>query len=831
MNKLFFIFLICCNVVFSQQTTLKKALQNISKNHKIVFSYNENTILGFKSVSYIPQKKIKLSLTQLSLQTGLLFKKIDTTNYVVSKPSSQKTSICGIVMYANTNQPVSIAVVKHKEQSVFTNQKGEFKFNQVLKDGFISISAYGYKTLKILVNEFNDCNTIYLEEEINSLSEVVITNYLTKGFHKKRDGSIGVNPKKIGVLPGVIEPDVLQTLQLIPGVQSPDETASGIHIRGGTPDQNLVTFDDIKMYHFSHFFGLISAFNPYITGEVELYRSGANAKYGNSVGGVLNIVTEKNIPKKFTAGLGSTFTHSDVYLKTPFLNQKAGIVASARRSITDLVNSITFQKYSETVFQNNRISDGLSNESGRITNAENNYFYEDYYAKLYLKPDQNTILSVNYFYNANDLNFTANTINNNRSFNDDLNTTSYGFGSQAKMGSLNNKGLHKAAFYNTNYIKTYHGLTLLRSGNQSEIAFKENTLSENSFEYHFTKKINQKGQFQIGYQYNNFNVFYDYYNNSIESNPINGNTYNHAIFGEYQYSNQKLLVNTGIRWQYFKSASQAYFEPRFSLSYKINSNLNIKASSELKHQSVSEVEDFRQGALNGLFDTFWAVSNQFDLSVLESFQNTAGISYQNLGWSIDIEGYQKFVNGILFLFDELVRPGLNFSGTNTIYGVDILLKKQWKNYSSWLSYTLSKSQYQFDEFNNNQMFDGSYDMPHNLIWSHQYRYKNFETALAWRFRSGIPYTVSLLSEEGNIVVEDLNTERLPNYQRVDFSASYKFNLKKTKAKIGLTLQNVLNKQNIINREYTLDPFEGNQLIATDSYSLGFVPNMVFRLSF
>ena len=102
------------------------------------------------------------------------------------------------------------------------------------------------------------------------LEEVVVTNYLTKGITKLNDGSTIVKPESFGILPGLIEPDILQTIQALPGVLSIDETVSNINIRGGTHDQNLFLWDGIKMYQSGHFFGLISAFNPYTTKQINV---------------------------------------------------------------------------------------------------------------------------------------------------------------------------------------------------------------------------------------------------------------------------------------------------------------------------------------------------------------------------------------------------------------------------------------------------------------------------------------------------------------------------------------------------------------------------------
>jgi len=113
----------------------------------------------------------------------------------------------------------------------------------------------------------NKNNSFY---NIQELERVFIKEYPTIGVKKNRDGSISVSPDELAILPGLIEPDVLQSLQILPGVQSPDETASGLYIRGATPDQNLVLWDGIKMYYSGHFFGILSAFNPYVTDKVKL---------------------------------------------------------------------------------------------------------------------------------------------------------------------------------------------------------------------------------------------------------------------------------------------------------------------------------------------------------------------------------------------------------------------------------------------------------------------------------------------------------------------------------------------------------------------------------
>ncbi|QMU62845.1 MAG: hypothetical protein GKR88_00210 [Flavobacteriaceae bacterium] len=95
---------------------------------------------------------------------------------------------------------------------------------------------------------------MYSEEYKVSLNEILIINYLINGIAKEKKGAVIISLKSLGILPGLTEPDMLQNIQLLPGIKSPNETVSGLHIRRGTPDQNLILFDGIRICNSAHFF-------------------------------------------------------------------------------------------------------------------------------------------------------------------------------------------------------------------------------------------------------------------------------------------------------------------------------------------------------------------------------------------------------------------------------------------------------------------------------------------------------------------------------------------------------------------------------------------------
>ena len=133
-----------------------------------------------------------------------------------------------------------------------------------------AIKATTNLNYKILNNRYIVINQFISETiNVNTLDLVVISSYLTKGIEKNSDGSYKLLPSKLGILPGLTEPDVLESIQLLPGVLSPNETATGFFVRGGASDQNRVIWDGINIYHKGHLFGMISPLNPNFTSNIK----------------------------------------------------------------------------------------------------------------------------------------------------------------------------------------------------------------------------------------------------------------------------------------------------------------------------------------------------------------------------------------------------------------------------------------------------------------------------------------------------------------------------------------------------------------------------------
>ena len=843
------------------QLALKEVLSSLEEKYQVRFAF-DSELIDTHHLFYLEKEyELETVLEYLHKETNLIFEKLDDRYIVVKekKPTANST-ICGFLVDKKTGVPILNATVWIERTSIGTSSDsdGYFELQGLQSDWMIRIDYLGYYSLEspVFKMENKECEKILLTETNKELEEVLISDYLTKGMSKKSDGAIRISPRNLGILPGLTEPDVLQSLQMLPGVQSPGDTASDLHVRGGTPDQNLVLFDGIKMYESGHFFGLISSFNPYVTKKIEFYRSGTSARYGDRIGGVLDI-SSGDVVSNFKAGFGLNLLHSDAYLKAPLFNDKVGIIISGRRSLTDFWNTATYRSFSESVFQNTRIAEDETEGENDLTNVENKFFFHDYNLKVIVDITENDKLVFSNLYNKNELQYYSENDRFREQSTDDLAIKNQG--SHLKWTRFwNDKWSHKVGMNYSEYQLGYSGKReVIRkdpSKSETTIFQKFNKVEDLGFNIDFENRLNEVSTWTYGYQFSKNDVNY-----AIESSVNNGNgnqslesaeTKNktHAFFSEYSFKKgQKWNLNIGLRMNYFSTVQKAYLEPRFFLSNQITDAFQLKFSSEIKNQVLSQLIEFRKYGL-GLENKIWALSDGEKIPVLNNYQVSGGFLYQKNGWNLDVDVYIKVINGLTILTEDFVtRAPQYLSGTSTTNGLDFLLKKKIGNYRSWISYTFSKTNFLYDRINKGSSFDGEYDIPHSLVWSHTYSFQKFEFSLGWKIRSGTPYTNGIgVQETPNgkyrvLYEEVVNTNRLPVYKKVDISATYKFRFSKsgiTQGKFGVSLMNISNTKNILDRNYEIKTekkghrnSETTTLVETDQISIGFTPNIVFRVDF
>lgn len=662
---------------------------------------------------------------------------------------------------------------------------------------------------------------------LQQLEEVVVTNYLTSGVSKTVSNTITVDPNEFGILPGLLEPDVLQTVLALPGIISVDELVSDINIRGGTHDENLILWDGIKMYQSGHFFGMISAFNPYLTDNINISKNGTSVRYGDGVSGVIDMRSSNNLSHKFEGGIGTNLVNLDGYLKLP-LSKKTELQFSARKSITDFITTPTYNEYFDRIFQDSNFRNNI-NSNENYSNSESFNFYDVSTRFLYDISDKSK-LRLNFITIFNDLSYAESTDEQTLT-NSELKQQSLAFGAEY-YHKVNKDVTISGQLYYSTYDLRGSNFNL----NNSQQILQENEVEDLGFRLNLSKSVDKRLKLYTGYQFNEVGV-----NNFEDVNLPNFRSIDkqfnrtHAIYGEAEFTSKyrKTYLRLGIRTNYIEQFSRFYTEPRISFSQKLSNDLRLEVLGEFKSQSISQIIDLQQDFL-GVERRRWLNSNDENIPLIESQQISAGLHYNKNRLLVSVEPFFKNVDGITARSQGFQNQFqfTNAIGRYTVTGIDVLVNKRFDNFSAWISYSLHKNDYEFDDLNNGISFPNNKDIRHAFNFATTYTSSRFKIALGVNWHTGKPTTfpVDPSSTTGNpIIYENPNSRRLKDYLRTDLSANYNFQINKTRAILGFSIWNILGRDNTINTYFNVN--ENNSIRQIDNSSLGITPNLSFRVAF
>ncbi|MFT6743034.1 MAG: hypothetical protein ACJAVF_004557 [Paraglaciecola sp.] len=870
MKQITILLLLFCSIqVFSQTTIsltakdlpLEKVLLQLETEHNFLFSYAEKDIEDIKISIQTKDELVQPFFQKLLKNTSLQFE-IVNDNYVlltrkndVSKPTEQLTQICGKILDKLTQAPLPYANVyfQKSQQGMYAKANGNFQLKTDLKtqDSLI-VSYVGYQEQRFLAKDFikNPCLNVELEYSILPDEIIVVKDYLTDGIDLKKNGlSTQISPNRLGSLPGQAEPDVMKTIQFLPGVSSPGETSSDIYIRGGTPDQNLILWEDIPIYHSAHYFGLISAFNPYIMDKVDVYRSGFGAQYGGRASGVIDLQTVEYKKPKPLLGAGINSTTAYLFGKLSMARNKASATFSVRRSITDVWETQTYNKLTNRVLQG--ISFGKFNDINNLPpDAEFKHSFAFLDANLKLTADlgKKTKAAVSLFYNTNQLNNffldTKSTLVQRDSF--DLKHQGF---SAAIEQEWSNHFSSKITVISSDYDYDYFHIEIRMLPNpRNEFVAKMSKINEQQLILSNQHQLAGNHRLKWGYQYTNYDVKSGFEERRGNRPPI-GEGLNTAgklqvLFSEISTDkNKRFGVDAGLRYSYYSRLKKSYFEPRLHLKYTLSPSLDLHANAGQYHQFLNRLIELKINRPTLIDNPIWVLANDKQTPVVTAFQYQVGAIFHKNGWIVDVQSYYKKLTGITSSslgFELLPQEGFD-AGESRIKGLDLLVKKRWKNYRSWLSYSLSKVDYFFDNYAATS-FPAAYDQRHSVSWANLFSYKNWDFSLGFSMTSGTPYTVitdyqlqpNPMPGPDFVEVEydEINSQNLPLNHHLDASVSYRFlpkNTNRWEGNIGVSISNIYNQQNVYTREYAVDTNGENPKIQFFDYkTLGITPNLVLR---
>lgn len=652
--------------------------------------------------------------------------------------------------------------------------------------------------------------------EARTLDEVEVMGMRQK-LSQQFGGVESFRPQMLRNVPQAMgEADVLKLAMLTPGVSTTGEASSGLNVRGGSTDQNLMLFNGNTIYNPMHLFGMFSAFNADLIAESELYKGNIPSEYGGRLSSVMNIKGRTADRQKFHGSASIGLITSNGVFDIPIIKNRVSLLVGGRGTYSDWMLKL------------------LPKENGKEDGNEELSDYRNGNAGFW---DLGGTLSIGI------------TKPTNRKFMSTL--LLHGYYSDDRFALTE---YEKYAYSNQNYSMEWRNrfgervLVSLQAGldhydytnDETQHHYSAARLSFDLNQY-FAKlkadfKLHERYSINIGAQATQYDMMPGEYQPLGEDSQIVPNTLpqdkamESAVWFENDWSiTRKLKLTAGARMNLFQTQEKAndvsFQEPdwRASLSYSFNDFSSFKLGYNTMHQFIHKVSNT---LIMSPTDT-WVLSNEF-IKPQSGWQGSTGIYTQsrNRQYELSIEAYYKEMQNFLTYRGGamlIMNPKLHedvIGANGRAYGIEVQVRKLYGKLNGWISYTYSRTQLRQDAadsqfaINNGEWFSTEYDVPHNLKVVGNYKFtRRFSTSVNVDYSTGRPFTAPVAQFNDPItnvlvpVYSERNSVRMPDYCRVDWS----FNIEpghrltaKTRSWFTIGVYNLTGRKNAYSIYYESD---------------------------
>jgi hypothetical protein len=792
---IFFLFAVSTTLVAQPQAitinvvelSLNKVLLGLSEKYGIQIAFDDRLLSHYRISATRQFNSIDEALVFLFHDLPLRIEKSGEVYLIVpehGEPPKKKSliSVVGQVVEAESYEPLPFSSILVNNKQIEADQTGNFTFLASADSSyFLRISHLGYYIYDtVFTNSFN--RKFQLQPSVTSLGEVKIVNHIIEKSTQIGDqpGEIKLNHTIAPYLPGYGDNSVFNLLRLMPGILASGEQSNDLIMWGSYESQSKVEFDGFTLFGLKNFNDNIGVVNPLVVKDMEVLKGGYEAKYGDRVGGIVNITGKNGTLKKpsFTFNINNTTLNS--MLEIP-LSGKSSLLVAYRQTYYELYDPSQIK-----LFDRNG-----KNKSGIDVTLTPDYTFRDANIKYSY---QGTNSAINFsLYGGGDrysYNIEKELVNTKITREEqERNRQSGG----AFIWNFKWRGGNTGKFQTG--FSTFSGIsdelnktTNIRTGHEKilkigsgENSVKQLTISEenriNFINGHYL-------EFGAGLEANNVILIRNLFSDEL----INIDTRSPRAFfyGEDNLPvNSFLELKAGMRISYLFNLKKTYAEPRLSASVKISEKMKLNLSWGMFHQYLSKTS-FVDSSLNVYY--FWANSDNRNIPIQKGQHWVAGFSYNKNGFTADLEGYYKNTDGIARFVNgtQTLKQGF-YNGEGRSYGLDFYLKKEYKGLLAWMCYSLSKTEEHFP-FNVREYYHPApQDQRHELKFAAIYNLKAFYFSANYVYGSGF---------ERFILTDNTGQEYIPPYSRLDAAVIYKFKPGKINCETGISVLNVFNTQNI-----------------------------------
>ena len=730
------------------QTSLRDGMAVLEKKYGIHFVYDASLPLE-RRLGQPNGTTLEEALAHLFEGSDIRYE-IKGKHVILKK--NRKVTISGLILDAASGETLIGAGVTSGKDGAVTNNFGFYSLSIPGKDDKVSVtySYVGYTTKTISIRVQKDTTINVRLSPGASLEEAIVTAQRESGVAATKMSAIEVPVAAIKSAPALFgEADVLKTIQLLPGVQGGTEGFSGLYVRGGGPDENLLLLDGIPIYNAEHMLGIFSVFQPEAVKKVTLYKGSFPARYGGRISSIIDVRTNDGNLYETHGSFGVSMISDKLNLEGPIWKGKTSFSVSARGMHTLLLTPII-----------------------KLTGFDGNYFFYDLDAKLTHRFGDRDRLYFNVynglddFYYRNQDSYGSGKTGGNITDDQDISLRWGNTVAALRWNHVMGPKLfaNTTVAYNRNKMRIESDLVSQETGLDGSLGNNRYQFDYRSgmrdwvakVDFDYTPSPSQKVKFGADYTYHTFipETFTTYARETMGGvvqidTTINMKSNSEQVGHEASLYveddiriGSRLTLNPGLHVSLFGTQGKTYWslEPRMSAKVAMTEDWSAKVS----YSRMSQYVHLLSSSQISLPVDLWVPITK-DIRPETSDQYSLGLYFNGIpGWEFSLEGYYKnmrnvleYKEGVAFMFDSSGWENKVEVGTGRAMGIELFIEKTMGKTTGWLGYTLAKSDRLFPTINHGERFPYRYDRRHNvnLLVNHKFNEK-FDISATWNFASG-----------------------------------------------------------------------------------------------
>lgn len=663
-----------------------------------------------------------------------------------------------------------------------------------------------------------------------SIAEVII---LDKAAH--RTSVTAIDPADIPQA-GSVDTDALTIAQNLAGISNPSESFQDLVIRGGSPDQVQFLWNGIRIFQPSHFFGKISAINPYMVDKLEISKDGYSAVSSGAISGGLHMKSDSRV-QKAEGMVHLNLLYANAGISIP-ISSKLSAKFAIRQSLPSSLRTPLVDSFTDQIFQFGKIPDTDffldMFDIEEFVRKQTGVSFGDQQLSLRFDLSAKTTIHLDVLRLTNSLDFQTISEAFDQFTRDHLQQTNYGYRLSGRhlwsslFSTSVNASLSDYRYSFEEFPETSNEVRIL--GEQiNEVSQRKVNVSNIYAHPRFTSTF--------GFEYTSWDTFILLGNreDGRDDDIFDIQAHEEAFFANVQpHISSNLFIDLGLRWSAYSKSFEGrkLIEPRVHAKYKMGDHLSLHGHFGEYHQYLNRRNFFTTlQADNG----FWLLSDETPnnfIDIIQSRQFGGGLEWADGRWRFTLDAYRKDIF-------NLRSESLDFSieenpfrfGNNTGHGLELLVDYKTNKDHILITYEYTDEQLLLDGFQDATL--NPFSQPHRLGVTYQKTWRHLSATIQYNYATGRPFTQAVdldrqTDDNGDVVpfidFEELLSERVDDYHRVDISLKAALPGAKRKHSFGVQLNNVLNRQNTIKNQYFLD-------FRVDPTQLGFLSKQGLRRSF